>query len=216
MIICSKALSLLRIFGVIFTDGEVPNFSTKITKTLPTDRIILGIDPGTNIMGFGLISVQGSKVQLIALDVIKLDHLAGQELKLKHIFEKVLALIDNYHPDELALEAPFFGKNVQSMLKLGRAQGVAMAAGLYRDIPIFEYSPRKVKQSITGKGNASKEQVSAMLGRIFPMMEQPKYFDATDALAVATCHYYQRNTVKDKENYSGWAAFMKSNPDRVK
>lgn len=167
-------------------------------------------------MGFGLIAVQGSKVQLIALDVIKLDHLVGQELKLKHIFEKVLGLIDNYHPDEVALEAPFFGKNVQSMLKLGRAQGVAMAAGLYRDIPIFEYSPRKVKQSITGKGNASKEQVSAMLGRIFPMMEQPKYFDATDALAVATCHYYQRNTVKDKLNFSGWAAYVKSNPDRLK
>lgn len=167
-------------------------------------------------MGFGLIAIQGNNVRLIALDVIRLDHINGHELKLKNIFEKVLGLIDNYHPDELALEAPFFGKNVQSMLKLGRAQGVAMAAGLYRDIPIFEYSPRKVKQSITGKGNASKEQVSAMLGRIFPLMEQPKYFDATDALAVATCHFYQRSSVKTSDNYSGWAAFIKTNPGRIK
>ena len=183
---------------------------------MPAERIILGIDPGTNIMGFGLIEVKGSKLNLIALDVIKLDYLETQPLKLKNIFEKVLALIDHFHPDEVALEAPFFGKNVQSMLKLGRAQGVAMAAALYRDIPIFEYSPRKVKQSITGRGNASKEQVSAMLNRMFIIAEQPKYFDATDAVAVACCHYFQRDTGNTGKNYSGWASFISNNPGRVK
>ncbi len=182
---------------------------------MPTDRIILGIDPGTNIMGFGLILDKGKKIELIALDVIKLDHLDTQPLKLKSIFEKVLGLVDHYHPDEVALEAPFFGKNVQSMLKLGRAQGVAMAAALYRDLPIFEYSPRKVKQSITGRGNASKEQVSAMLNRLFVIAEQPKYFDATDAVAVACCHYFQRSPGEQKKSYSGWAAFVSNNPDKV-
>lgn len=183
---------------------------------MPTERIILGIDPGTNIMGFGLIEVKGSNIKLIALDVIKMDHLETQPLKLKNIFEKVLALIDHFHPDEVALEAPFFGKNVQSMLKLGRAQGVAMAAALYRDIPIFEYSPRKVKQAITGRGNASKEQVSAMLNRLFVIKEQPKYFDATDAVAVATCHYYQKIPADGKPKYSGWAGYVKNNPERLK
>jgi crossover junction endodeoxyribonuclease RuvC len=183
---------------------------------LPTDRIILGIDPGTNIMGFGLILDKGKKIELIALDVVKLDHLDTQPLKLKSIFEKVLGIIDHYHPDEVALEAPFFGKNVQSMLKLGRAQGVAMAAALYRDIPIFEYSPRKIKQSITGKGNASKEQVSAMLNRLFVIVEQPKYFDATDAVAVACCHYFQRSPTDQKKSYSGWGSFISNNPERVK
>ncbi len=182
---------------------------------MPAERIILGIDPGTNIMGFGLIEVKGNKLSLIALDVIKLDYLETQPLKLKNIFEKVLALIDHFHPDEVALEAPFFGKNVQSMLKLGRAQGVAMAAALYRDIPIFEYSPRKVKQSITGRGNASKEQVSAMLNRMFVIAEQPKYFDATDAVAVACCHYFQRDTGKTGKSYSGWASFISNNPGRM-
>ena len=182
---------------------------------MPGERIILGIDPGTNIMGFGLILDKGKKIELIALDVIKLDHLDSHPMKLKSIFEKVLALIDHYHPDEVALEAPFFGKNVQSMLKLGRAQGVAMAAALYRDIPIFEYSPRKIKQSITGKGNASKEQVSAMLNRLFVIAEQPKYFDATDAVAVACCHYFQRTNSPESHSYSGWSAFVNKNPDKV-
>jgi crossover junction endodeoxyribonuclease RuvC len=183
---------------------------------LAKERIILGIDPGTNIMGFGLIVDKGKKIELIALDVIKLDHLDSHPLKLKSIFEKVLGLIDQYHPDEVALEAPFFGKNVQSMLKLGRAQGVAMAAALYRDLPIFEYSPRKVKQSITGHGNASKEQVSAMINRLVVIAEQPKYFDATDAVAVACCHYFQRTTEGPATNYTGWGAFVSNNPERVK
>ncbi len=183
---------------------------------MANNRIILGIDPGTNIMGFGLIAEKGKKIELIALDVIKLDHLDSQPLKLRSIFVKVLALIDNYHPDEVALEAPFFGKNVQSMLKLGRAQGVAMAAALYRDIPIFEYSPRKVKQSITGHGNASKEQVSAMINRLVNIEEQPKYFDATDAVAVACCHYFQRTVEGAGKSYTGWGSFISNNPDRVK
>lgn len=183
---------------------------------MASERIILGIDPGTNIMGFGLILDKGKKIELIALDVIKLDHLDTQPLKLKSIFEKVLALIDNFHPDEVALEAPFFGKNVQSMLKLGRAQGVAMAAALYRDIPIFEYSPRKVKQSITGHGNASKEQVSAMINRLLTISEQPRYFDATDAVAVACCHYFQRTAEGPATSYTGWGSFVSNNPGRVK
>ena len=197
-------------------------FGVRITKIIfqnikvESERIILGIDPGTNIMGFGLIVDKGKKIELIALDVIKLDHLDTQPLKLKSIFEKVLALIDHYHPDEVALEAPFFGKNVQSMLKLGRAQGVAMAAALYRDIPIFEYSPRKVKQSITGHGNASKEQVSAMMNRLLVITEQPKYFDATDAVAVACCHYFQRTAEGPATSYTGWSAFISNNPGRVK
>ena len=183
---------------------------------MASERIILGIDPGTNIMGFGLILDKGKKIELIALDVIKLDHLDSHPLKLKSIFEKVLGLIDQYHPDEVALEAPFFGKNVQSMLKLGRAQGVAMAAALYRDLPIFEYSPRKVKQSITGHGNASKERVSAMINRLVVIAEQPKYFDATDAVAVACCHYFQRTAEGPATSYTGWGAFVSNNPGRVK
>ncbi len=180
------------------------------------ERIILGIDPGTNIMGYGLIQQKGSKTELLSLGVIQLNKYSNQALKLKKIFERTLSLIDEYHPDEFAIEAPFYGKNVQSMLKLGRAQGVAMASALYRSIPIFEYSPKKVKQSITGNGNASKEQVSAMLKNLLSIKEEIKYLDATDGLAVAVCHYFQRQTVTDGESYSGWKQFISSNPDRVK
>lgn len=205
-------------FGTwIFLNHKGQNIEYYNTKRkLASERIILGIDPGTNIMGFGLILDKGKKIELIALDVIKLDHLDSHPLKLKSIFEKVLGLIDQYHPDEVALEAPFFGKNVQSMLKLGRAQGVAMAAALYRNLPIFEYSPRKVKQSITGHGNASKEQVSAMINRLVVIAEQPKYFDATDAVAVACCHYFQRTADGPATSYTGWGAFVSNNPGRVK
>lgn len=186
---------------------------------MATEKIILGIDPGTTIMGFGLVCCKGNNIELITLDIIKLTHLDTHPLKLQSIFKKVLMLIDSYHPDEVALEAPFYGKNVQSMLKLGRAQGVAMAAALYRDIPIFEYSPRKIKQSITGNGNASKEQVSGMVNRIFTIAEQPKYLDATDAVAVALCHYYQNKSIESSspaKKGSSWAAFIKDNPDRLK
>lgn len=183
-----------------------------------TERIILGIDPGTNVMGYGLIKITGNHLELITLGVLKLAKLGNHPLKLKRIFERILSLIDEYHPDEMALEAPFYGKNVQSMLKLGRAQGVAMAAGLYRDVTITEYAPRKIKQSITGKGSASKEQISSMVQKLLNFKEEPKYLDATDALAVALCHYFQGDKVDSasSKNYNGWASFISNNPDRVK
>lgn len=178
------------------------------------ERIILGIDPGTQVMGYGIIADKGKKIELITLDVFRFSYKETQALRLKKIFESVLGLIDAYHPDELAVEAPFFGKNVQSMLKLGRAQGVAMAAGLYREVPIFEYSPRKIKQSITGNGNASKEQVAAMLGTLLKMTETPKLMDATDAVGVAVCHYFQRDPSDQGQTYTGWKSFLERNPGR--
>ncbi len=180
------------------------------------DRIILGIDPGTNIMGYGLIHQKGSKISMITMGVLKLSGYDNHPMKLKKIFERVLALIEEYHPDEMALEAPFMGKNPQSMLKLGRAQGVAMASGLYKDIPIFEYAPRKIKQSITGRGTASKEQVAAMLMNMFGIKEEPKFLDATDGLAAAVCHYYQKSFSNEGKSYSGWDSFVKNNPKRIK
>ena len=167
-------------------------------------------------MGYGLISCTGKQAKLIVLGVLHLQKIDGHALKLKKVFEKTLALIDEYHPDDLAIEAPFFGKNIQSMLKLGRAQGVAMAAGLHRTIPIFEYSPKKIKQSITGNGNASKEQVSAMIQRILEFKETPEYLDATDALAAAVCHFFQQNkTAAKNSSFSGWKAFLSANPERL-
>lgn len=180
------------------------------------DKIILGIDPGTNNMGLGVLGITGNAISVVAMDVLKLQKLDSHALKLKKIFEMVLRNIDAYRPDELAIESPFYGKNIQSMLKLGRAQGVAIAAALYRDIPVFEYSPRKVKQSITGKGGASKEQVAAMLYRILSIDGVPDDLDITDALAVALCHHYQGGKVTGgKRGYSGWKAFIGDNPDRV-
>ena len=176
---------------------------------------ILGIDPGTNIMGYGIIEVLGKKITLLSLGVLKLNKVESHALKLKNIFEQTSSLIDRYHPDELAIEAPFFGKNVQSMLKLGRAQGVAMAAALSHSIPIFEYSPRKIKQSITGKGSSSKEQVAAMLQHLLKFKEMPEHLDATDGLAVAMCHYFQRDAGDEKKSFSGWKAFLAENPDRA-
>ena len=150
------------------------------------------------------------------IGVLHLSKLNSHELKLKKIFERTLGLIDEYKPDELAVEAPFFGKNVQSMLKLGRAQGVAMAAGLFRDIPIFEYSPKKIKKAITGNGNASKEQVAAMLKSLLSIEKMPKHLDATDGLAAAVCHFFQRNNLEKGKSYTGWKAFIKDNPDKLK
>ncbi|MFL2569519.1 MAG: crossover junction endodeoxyribonuclease RuvC [Flavobacteriales bacterium] len=180
-----------------------------------TDRIILGIDPGTTIMGYGLIHVKGNKMEMITMGVLHLSKLNSHANKLKRIFERTLALIDEYKADEMALEAPFFGKNVQSMLKLGRAQGVAMAAGLYRDIPIFEYAPKKIKMSITGQGTASKEQVAAMLKSLLKINEMPKHLDASDGLAAAVCHYFQNGKISGGKSYSGWSSFLKDNPDRL-
>ena len=189
---------------------------------METEKIILGIDPGTMVMGYGLVQQKGKELSLIRMGVLKLNKLENQALKLKTIFERMLELIETYKPDELAIEAPFFGKNVQSMLKLGRAQGVAMAAALYRDIPIFEYAPRTIKQTITGNGNASKEQVSKMLQAMMKFDEMPKYFDATDALAAAVCHYLDQGkdvnyTKRQQHKSSGsqWSKFVQDNPDRL-
>ncbi len=181
-------------------------------KKAVKEKIILGLDPGTNIMGYGLVQIKGHKLSLIQFGVINMGKFGAHELKLKKIFERVLALVDEYHPDEVALEAPFFGKNIQSMLKLGRAQGVAMAAALYREVPITEYAPKKVKQSVTGNGNASKEQVARMLMQLFSIKELPKLLDATDALAVAVCHHYQNGVVKNKSK--SWEGFLNENPRR--
>ncbi len=184
---------------------------------MQVEKIILGIDPGTSIMGFGLISIIKNEMKLIAMHELILKKYPNHETKLKIIFDKTLALIDEYHPDEVALEAPFFGKNVQSMLKLGRAQGVAMAASLHRDIPITEYSPKKIKMAITGNGNASKEQVAGMLQNLFKLKEFPtKYLDASDGLAVAVCHHFNSQTISTEKSYTGWDSFLKQNPDRIK
>ncbi len=181
------------------------------------EKIILGIDPGTNNMGLGVIEIKGSKIEIVTMDILKLDKIKDHHLKLKKIFETTLRTIDHFHPDELAIESPFFGKNVQSMLKLGRAQGVAIAAGLHRNIPVFEYSPRKIKQSITGKGSASKEQVAGLLAGLLSMKQIPESLDVSDALAVAVCHHFQKGkSIKEDSNMSGWKAFIAKNPDRVK
>ncbi len=186
-------------------------------KEKSTERIILGIDPGTTVMGYGLVNEINKKAEMVCLGVVKLDHLDDHPLKLKHIFEKTVALIDEYNPDCLAIEAPFYGKNIQVMLKLGRAQGVAMAAALSRSLPIFEYSPRKIKQSITGNGNATKEQVAAMLQTLLKFTETPQFLDATDGLAVAVCHSFQRisNNGTSGKSYSGWDAFVKDNHKKI-
>lgn len=183
---------------------------------MSNEKIILGIDPGTSIMGFGIIKVVGKTMTFIQLNELDLKKYEDHYLKLKLIFERTIELIDTHHPDEIAIEAPFFGKNVQSMLKLGRAQGVAMAAGLSREIPITEYSPKKIKMSITGNGNASKEQVAKMLQSLLNLKTLPKNLDATDGLAAAVCHFYNESKVEGAKNYTGWSAFVKQNEDRVK
>lgn len=183
---------------------------------MKTEKIILGIDPGTTIMGFGLIKVQDKKMEFLQLNELLLTKYDDHYVKLKLIFERTLALIDAYHPDEIAIEAPFFGKNVQSMLKLGRAQGVAMAAGLSREVPVTEYSPKKIKMAITGNGNASKEQVAKMLQSLLKLKSLPKNLDSTDGLAAAVCHHYNSGKKVQSKNYSGWTAFVKQNPKKIK
>ena len=199
---------------------------------MKNDKIILGIDPGTNIMGYGAIHLTGKEIKLLGAGIINMQKIKEHPLKMKRIFEGTSELIEQFKPDELAIEAPFFGKNVQSMLKLGRAQGIAIAAALVREIPIFEYAPKKIKHSITGNGNASKEQVAAMLQKILaPPKSSPKgrtfdfsqlnYLDATDALGAAVCHYFQynlqslqNNSVMGKKKFSGWKNFLAENPNR--
>ena len=181
------------------------------------ERIILGIDPGTNIMGYGVLRTDGKKVEMLALGVIDLRKASDPYLKLGHIYERVCGIIEGYLPDYMAIEAPFFGKNVQSMLKLGRAQGVAMAGALNRDIPIAEYEPRKIKMAITGNGAASKEQVAEMLRRTLniPKEEMPDFLDATDALAAAVCHYYESSKPIQDKGCRSWKEFIAKNPDKI-
>ena len=179
---------------------------------MPTERIILGIDPGTNVMGYGVLRTVGNKANVMAMGVIDMRKIADPYLRLGKIFERVTGIIDEYLPDEMAIEAPFFGKNVQSMLKLGRAQGVAIAAAIRHDVPIHEYAPLKIKMAITGQGQASKEQVADMLRRLLKLDEQdmPKFMDATDALGAAYCHFLQRNAPES------WKDFVNRNQCRVK
>ena len=181
-----------------------------------TEKIILGIDPGTTIMGFGLIKVVKKQMVFLQLNELQLQKYEDPYVKLKLIFERTIELIDTFHPDEIAIEAPFFGKNVQSMLKLGRAQGVAMAAGLSREIAVTEYSPKKIKMAITGNGNASKEQVARMLQSLLNLESLPENLDATDGLAAAVCHFYNSGRTQNAKSYSGWGAFVKQNPGKIK
>lgn len=176
----------------------------------------MGIDPGTNFTGYGIISIADKKAECISMGYIELCKIKDTYQKLRHIFERISALIDSYQPDEVAFESPFYGENVQSMLKLGRAQGVAMAAALTKGIPVYEYAPRKIKLSITGKGGASKEQVASLLANILKIEVLPKNLDSTDGLAVAMCHYYQSSTVIQTGGSSSWSEFIKKNPGRVK
>jgi crossover junction endodeoxyribonuclease RuvC len=193
-------------------------------SSMNKDRIILGIDPGTQVLGYGVVAISPQKeLKILQLGVLKLKSYADPYLKLQKIFQRLTLIIDEYRPTEMALEAPFFGKNVQSMLKLGRAQGVAMAAALAQNIPVYEYAPLKIKQAITGSGTASKEQIARMLQTAFQLNEIPELLDATDAVAVAVCHYFEHGkktpqtpTAKKTSAKTSWAQFVEQNPDRAK
>ncbi|QIP14779.1 crossover junction endodeoxyribonuclease RuvC [Spirosoma aureum] len=190
----------------------------KPANVLP-EKIILGVDPGTQIAGYGIISVKAGVMTMIQYGVVQLSKYSTYQLKLQKLYETILRLVDEYHPDEMAIEDPFFGKNVQAMLKLGRAQGVVMAAALSRNIPIVEYAPRRIKQSVTGNGNATKEQVSQMVSHLLRESLDPKFFDATDALAIAVCHHFHENAlpkVSGKKTKKGaWGGFVSENSDRI-
>lgn len=189
----------------------------RVTNIHPTEKIVLGIDPGTNVMGYGVISVVGQKARMVAMGVIDMRRENDPYLRLGRIFERVTGIIDEYLPDEMAIEAPFFGKNVQSMLKLGRAQGVAIAAAIHHSVPIHEYAPMKIKMAITGNGSASKEQVAGMLERLLNLDKQdmPKFMDATDALGAAYCHFMQMGRPERQAHYSSWKDFANKNRDKV-
>lgn len=188
----------------------------KESKILVKEKIILGVDPGTNVMGYGIIKITGSKLELLDAGVLSMKKEKDLGVRLKMIFDHMISLIDQFLPDELAIEAQFFGENVQSMLKLGKAQGVAIAAALSRSIPFEEYAPKKIKMSITGKGTSSKEQVAGMLVHILKIKNLPEPLDATDALATAVCHHYQSNSPTGGKKYSGWDSFLKNNPNKLK
>jgi len=195
-----------------------PRLTSEERKLRHWERIIIGIDPGTNVMGYGILGICGKKPQLIALGVIRLSKFESHYMRLRRIYDRVLALVEQYLPDEMAIEAPFFGKNVQSMLKLGRAQGVAMAAALAREVPITEYEPRKIKQAITGNGAASKDQVKEMLRRILNIDASTLdiELDATDALGAALCHYYESSRPISTTSSKSWKDFIAKHPDRVR
>ncbi len=182
------------------------------------DKVIIGVDPGTNVLGYGILGVKDRKPILVAMGVVRLSKFESHYLRLRRIFERVTGLVEQYMPDEMAIEAPFFGKNVQSMLKLGRAQGVAMAAALTRDVPIVEYEPRKIKMAITGNGAASKEQVREMLRRMLSIPDEQLdvELDATDGLAAALCHFYESSRPQVSAGPKSWKDFIAKNPDRVK
>jgi crossover junction endodeoxyribonuclease RuvC len=199
----------------------VEDKSTRVA--LPSERIILGIDPGTTVMGYAVLLEEGPRIRLLEADAIRFDPDHDHTLKLRAIFNGTLSVIEKHKPDELSIEAQFFGKNVQSMLKLGRAQGVAIAAALHRELAVTEYAPKRIKQSITGNGNATKEQVAAMLLSILGIRELPRSTDATDAVAVAVCHHFSRNSITRPVSKGGasrgsgdWGSFLRNNPDRVK
>ncbi len=183
------------------------------TRMVKSEKIILGIDPGTNVMGYGIIKVVGNKAEMVAMGVIDMRREGDPYLRLGRIFERVTGIIDEFLPDEMAIEAPFFGKNVQSMLKLGRAQGVAIAAAIHHDIPIHEYAPLKIKMAITGNGSASKEQVAGMLQRLLKLdpNEMPKFMDATDALGAAYCHFMQASRPESQVHYKSWKDYVNKN-----
>ena len=197
---------------------ETENNVTVDERVKKYERVIMGIDPGTNVMGYGVLGINGKKPEVVVLGVLELSKFESHYMRLHRIYERVTGLCTQYLPDEVALEAPFFGKNVQAMLKLGRAQGVAMAAALNRDIPISEYAPRLIKMSVTGNGQASKEQVANMLRALLHMRSEdmPKLLDATDALAVALTHFYETGKPKAARGPKSWAEFIARNPDRVK
>jgi crossover junction endodeoxyribonuclease RuvC len=183
-------------------------------NSLPKEKIILGLDPGTQVFGYGVLKQEGRKLVAVQMGVVKLDKFRSHEIRLAKIYEKVSQLIEEFTPDEVAIESPFFGKNVQTALKLGRAQGVSMAAAIARQIPIVEYSPKTVKQSVTGNGNASKEQVAAMVIRLLNISQENYLLDATDALAIALTHSNQGD--KKQDSKGGWDKFLKNNSDRIK
>lgn len=198
--------------------SEIEGVGASSSAARQWDRVIIGIDPGTNVMGYGILGIDGKKPAMIAMGVIKLSRFDSHYLRLRHIHQRVASLISSYLPDEMAIEAPFFGKNVQSMLKLGRAQGVAMSAALERDIPIAEYEPRKIKMAITGNGAASKEQVQEMLRRILNIdadLLMPQ-LDATDALGAALCHFYETSRPTAAAGPKSWKEFIARNPGRIK
>jgi crossover junction endodeoxyribonuclease RuvC len=187
-------------------------------QTPVVEKIILGIDPGTNVMGYGVLRVLGNKAEMMAMGVINMLKMRDPYLRLGHIHDRVTGIIDEYKPDEMAIEAPFFGKNVQSMLKLGRAQGVAIAAAIQRDIPIAEYEPKKIKVAITGNGAASKQQVAGMLQRMLHISEEDLHvqMDATDALGAAYCHFLQMGRPQAEHTFKSWKDFVNKNQERVK